>query len=349
MDWTSLIIIVLIGGYPRPSRRFVLVIIPAQPRRHGLNRLAVLPARPRPPYLGVIILARTEQLRGVEATFVAVILAENPRLGRAGEHEHGCAHEKNPFHDAPCFACRAPPGPAAVASGSGWLSNTNRTSRENGHGSVSSRRLCFPRRPQISARLLRISSISRRIVSTSAVIPSSSGTIARRRRSSSAAARSISSRRSSGVMSSQGFSGIKVPARLRLKAALRRRLKARPHLLRNSRPRVAQLLTHGTDPCQHRHDLFGRWPRPCRRVDAEWIKLQSGRGSFDGRGQCGELGLGLRIVEPSLLIRHHFVAHASHPHSPSSSSDGDMRGARSIVSPSCPSPCSRELGQDPPG
>src|SRR5215207_7688459 len=125
MDWTSLIIIVLIGGYPRPSRRFVLVIIPAQPRRHGLNCLAVLPARPRPPDLGVIILAGTEQLRGDEATVVAVILAENPRLGRAGEHEHGGAHEKNPFHDAPCFACRAPPGPAAVATGSGWLSNTN--------------------------------------------------------------------------------------------------------------------------------------------------------------------------------------------------------------------------------
>src|SRR3712207_241648 len=157
MDWTSLIIIVLIGGYPRPPRRSVLVIILAQPRRHRLNRLAVLPAWPRPPDLGVIILARTEQLRGDEATFVAVILAENPRLGRGGEHEHGCAHKKNPFHDAPCFACRVPPGPAAVATGSGWLSNTN---RENCYGSVSSCRPCFPSRPQISARLLRVSSIS---------------------------------------------------------------------------------------------------------------------------------------------------------------------------------------------
>src|SRR5215207_10608623 len=108
MDWTSLIIIVLIGGYPRPSRRFVLVIIPARPRRHGLNRLAVFPALPRPPYLGVIILARTEQLRGDEATVVTVILAENPCLGRAGEHEHGCAHEKNPFHDAPVLLAAHP-------------------------------------------------------------------------------------------------------------------------------------------------------------------------------------------------------------------------------------------------
>src|SRR5215207_5606045 len=119
MDWTSLIIIVLIGGYPRPSRRSVLVIILAQPRRHRLNRLVTIPALPRPPDLGVIILARTEQLRGDEATFVAVILAENPCLGRAGEHEHGCAHEKSPFHDAPVLLAahhrvlrRSPPAAA---------------------------------------------------------------------------------------------------------------------------------------------------------------------------------------------------------------------------------------------